>query len=345
MRVGENSMLNTVRDTLNKSRLRLNDLQKQNATMKRVNTPSDDPVGTAKLMTIRNESLDNEQFEWNSNIAKTFLNYTDSSLEELTNLIVRAKELALGQASSAANGPESRLMVAEEIKNLQQEINGVANRKLGDRFIFSGYRTSTQPFDPKGNYAGDSGKIMVEVQKDVFVGMNLPGDELFHGSAKDTSMATSRGPASGGPELAIKQPNNSEAPAAAQGQDGEANPAAANTQAQKQMDDIFRTFDGLRVGLMTNDVDQIRNSLEPLDRIRDRVITLRAQVGARMSGIDTALANMGKKNLFNAELQSNIEDSDIIQVVSDMAREETVLRASLQASNKLIQPTLLDFLK
>jgi flagellar hook-associated protein 3 FlgL len=72
---------------------------------------------------------------------------------------------------------------------------------------------------------------------------------------------------------------------------------------------------------------------------------MRAQVGARTAGIDTALANMGKKNLFNAELQSNIEDSDIIQVVSDMAREETVLRASLQASNKLIQPTLLDFLK
>ena len=109
--------------------------------------------------------------------------------------------------------------------------------------------------------------------------------------------------------------------------------------------DIFRTLDNLRVGLMTNDVDLIRSTLEPLDKIRDRVITTRAQVGARMSGIESALSNMGKKNVFNAELQSNIEDSDIIQVVSDMAREETVLRASLQASNKLIQPTLLDFLR
>ncbi len=75
------------------------------------------------------------------------------------------------------------------------------------------------------------------------------------------------------------------------------------------------------------------------------MITTRAQVGARTAGIDSALANMGKKNVFNAELQSGIEDADVIQVVSDMAREESVLRASLQASNKLIQPTLLDFLK
>ena len=37
MRVGENSTLNTVRDSLNRSRLRMNELQKQNSTMKRVN--------------------------------------------------------------------------------------------------------------------------------------------------------------------------------------------------------------------------------------------------------------------------------------------------------------------
>jgi flagellar hook-associated protein 3 FlgL len=96
---------------------------------------------------------------------------------------------------------------------------------------------------------------------------------------------------------------------------------------------------------MTNDVDMIRSTIEPLDAIRDRVITMRAQVGARSNGIDNAIANMGKKNVFNAELQSSIEDADIIQVVSDMAREETVLKASLQASGKLIQPTLLEFLR
>lgn len=317
MRVGENTTLNTVRDSLSRSRLRMNDLQRQNATMKRVNAPSDDPVGSEKIMTIRNESLDNAQFERNANLAKTFLNYTDSSLEEMTDLLGRARELALGQASSAANGAESRMMVAEEIKNIQQQMAAISNRKLGDRYIFSGYKTTTQPFDESGKYAGDDGKIMVEVQKDVFVGMNLPGHELFLGQAKQN-----RAPAmeEQGPELAMQQP------------------------VQPQQD-IFRILESLRVGLMTNDVDMIRGTLEPLDKISERVITSRAQVGARMAGIDTAIANMGKKNTFNAELQSNIEDADIIQVVSDMAREETVLRASLQASNKLIQPTLLDFLR
>jgi flagellar hook-associated protein 3 FlgL len=326
MRVGENTTLNTVRDSLNRSRLKMNDLQRENATLKRVNAPSDDPVGNAKLMTIRNETLDNEQFEKNANLAETFLNYTDSSLEELTNLLARAKELALGQASSAANGADSRAMVAQEIKNIQDQVTALSNRRLGDRFIFSGYKTNTQPFDGEGQgvYKGDEGSIMVEVQKDVFIGMNVPGRELFLGAPK--------------------------APKAPQGAPGDQDgPKPASLEmaspANNPGDNIFHTLEALRVGLLTNDVDQIRSTLEPLDKLSSRVITTRAQVGARTAGIDSAIANMGKKNVFNAELQSGIEDADVIQVVSDMAREESVLRASLQASNKLIQPTLLEFLR
>ena len=338
MRVGENTTLNTVRDSLNRSRLKMNDLQKQNATLKRVNAPSDDPVGNTKLMTIRNETLDNEQFEKNANLAKTFLNYTDSSLEEVTNLLARAKELALGQASSAANGAESRAMVAQEIKNIQSEITAISNRRLGDRYIFSGYKTNMMPFDSEGQgqYKGDDGNIMVEVQKDVFIGMNIPGRELFLGADR---------PKPGLPQApGVNLPGVANGQAASEGRD----PASLEMATPSQVDptqSIFRTLEALRVGLMTNDVDQIRSTLEPLDKISNRVITTRAQIGARSAGIDSAIANMGKKNVFNAELQSGIEDADVIQVVSDMAREESVLRASLQASNKLIQPTLLEFLR
>jgi flagellar hook-associated protein 3 FlgL len=341
MRVGENTSMNTVRDNLNRSRSRMVDLQKQNASQKRINTPSDDPVGSAKVMTIRTENQDNNQFERNSNLAKTFLNYTDSSLEEMTNLLLRAKELALGQASSAANGAESRIMVGEEIKHIAQELGAIANRKLGDRFIFAGYKTANAPFDESGKYLGDEGKIMVEVQKDVFIGMNLPGRDVFLGAAPKGEL--DRAPAgSPGAGVAALLPNakNPGQPELARDPNVEAGSPASQPQ-----EDVFRVIDALRVGLMTNDVDMIRSTLEPLDKIRDRTITMRAQVGARTAGIDNAIQNMAKKNVFNAELQSNIEDADLIQVVSDMAREETVLRASLQASNKLIQPTLLDFLR
>jgi flagellar hook-associated protein 3 FlgL len=319
MRVTENSTMGVVRDSLNRSRLRMADLEKQNASLKRLNAPSDDPAGNVKLMSIRNESLDNTQFEKNSNLAKTFLNFSDSSLDELNGLMIRAKELALGQSSAAANGPESRKMVAEEIQNLLEQTKAISNRRLGDRYIFGGYKTNVQPFDDEGKYFGDDGNIMVEVQKDVFVGMNMPGQDIFIGKPKadqkrDPAQVTT-------PELAMQQT------------------AAAPSE------NIFRTLDGLRVGLLTNNIDMIRSTLEPLDAISSRIVSARAQLGSRVGGIDAAISNMSRAGVFNAELQSSIEDADLIQVVSDMAKEETVLKASLSASSKLIQPTLLDFLR
>jgi len=40
-----------------------------------------------------------------------------------------------------------------------------------------------------------------------------------------------------------------------------------------------------------------------------------------------------------------LEDADMAQVMSDLAREETIFRGALASSQKLMQPTLLDFLK
>lgn len=327
MRITENASVNTVRDNLNRSRTRMTDLQKQSANMKRLNTPSDDPVGNVKLMSIRNETLDGSQFEKNANLAKTYLNYTDSSLEELTDVLIRAKELAIGQSNGAANGPESRLMVAEELRSMMGQVLNIANRKLSDRYIFAGYRTNMQPFDDGGRYFGDDGDILVEVQKDTFVGMNLPGKELFLGKENQQPLAQ---PLIDGKVLKAEL-------------DPEA--ASAGGAASSPGEDIFRTLEGLRTGLMTNDIDLIRSTLDPLDTIRDRVITARAQVGSRIQGIEANLATMSRQNVFNAELKSTIEDADMIQTVSDMAKEETVLRASLTAAGKIIQPSLLEFLR
>ncbi len=339
MRVTENSTHGVVRDSLHRSRSRMSNLQKENATLKRINTPSDDPTGNIKLMSIRNETTENSQFEANSNLAKTFLNYTDSALEEVTNLLMRAKDLALGQSNTAANSQESRLMVAEEVRNLIDQMHSVANRRLGERYIFAGYKTNDQPFDGEGNFLGDDGKIMVEVQKDVFVGMNLPGREVFNGGMPRPERAI----ASTGTEE-IKEGNTLLKKGVGDPPPEGAREIAADS-GNKASEDLFRTLDALRIGLMTNDVDMIRSSLEPLDRLRDRVVTARAQVGSRIQGIENSMQNMARAQVFNSELSSSIEDADLIQVVSDMAKEETVLRASLQASNKLVQPTLLDFLR
>lgn len=70
-------------------------LQTQAASQKSVNKPSDDPVGTTKLLSSRTESKGIEQYTKNLDIAGEFLNFTDQSLDEVTQIFMRAKELAL----------------------------------------------------------------------------------------------------------------------------------------------------------------------------------------------------------------------------------------------------------
>lgn len=316
-RIADNTTFYSVNNSISKSRLRMADLQRKNATLKEVNKPSDDPVGNTKLMQIRNESIDNDRYKKNAEFARTFLNYTDSALEEVTGSLMRAQELAVQAASTATSSADSRIMVAEEIKHIIGQNYAIANRKLGNRYIFAGYQTDTQPFDTEGNYYGDDGKIMIEIQKDVFVSMNMPGDEVFSGEQK-------RIDAQGKPDEFVD-------PKKSQRGFGE--------------NDIFRTLEGLRTGLMTNDTAMIRATLEPLNELMQRVVSARATVGSRLQGLDSAISSIDNRTVFNSELKSQIEDADIVDVISKIAREETTLKASLGASAKMIQPSLLEFLR
>jgi flagellin-like hook-associated protein FlgL len=155
--------------------------QERISTQKRINRPSDDPVGTARVLTFRTSNARFEQFKKSADLATTYLNYTDTALGELTDVVSRAKELAIQQSNTAGYGDDARQAVAEELQQLHSRAVNVGNRKLGERFIFSGYQTVNAPFDAQGNYSGDNGKIYYEIDDKHYVPVNIPGSEIFSG--------------------------------------------------------------------------------------------------------------------------------------------------------------------
>src|SRR3954464_4130218 len=114
MRVTDNSTYGVVRDSIQRSRERMENLQGQSATLKKLNTPSDDPIGAAKVLEIRTEKVNNEQYQMNAKMAESFLSNTDQALSEMTDIIGRAKEIAINQSSGASSNEDTRLGVAEE---------------------------------------------------------------------------------------------------------------------------------------------------------------------------------------------------------------------------------------
>jgi len=325
MRVTENSSFDFIRDASNRAKSKMENLQTQVSTMKKLNTPSDDPVGAAKVLEVRTDKVNNEQYLTNSKIAQSFLENSDHALSEISDVLVRAKEIAIGQSSGASANRDTRVAVAEEVLQLFQQAIAAGNRRVGDRYIFGGYKTEAAPVDPTGAYKGDEGSMMVEVGRDVYVSMNVPGKNIF-----STEVVSTRKP--------------EETRILASQETLEENAGEKTGGIPKSLN-VFQELQDLRISLLTGDLEAIQSSLDHLDSLHAHINAGRAKIGARVNGILNLSQGLERQAITQAQLTSQIEDADLSKTVSDLAQQEMVYKSALQASQRLIQPTLLDFLK
>src|ERR1700730_17002910 len=103
MRIADKMAFEQVKGNIAKNRSQMSDLQNQAATQKRVTKPSDDPLAASRVLANRIDLQGNKQFSKSLNYAHSFLEFTDQSLGELTEVLVRAKELAISQSSDGAS--------------------------------------------------------------------------------------------------------------------------------------------------------------------------------------------------------------------------------------------------
>jgi flagellar hook-associated protein 3 FlgL len=327
-RVSENSSVHSINYAVGKSKSKVEDLQMKGSTLKRVSKPSDDPIGNIELLAIRSQNVDADQYLRNLNFAQNQLAFTENVLEELTDILVKAKELSVGQASSI-HSPEVRLGVSKEIHQLRQQALSIANKRMGNRFLFAGQKILTRPFDQDGKYQGDNNKINIEINKDVFIPINITGKTLFF--SKDKKPADRS-------ELDLKMPNP-------ELESENINRTPAATEEGSVPVSIFDELRSLENALLTNNPEIVQGLLEKLDASIERVVTHRTEIGALSNTISNAETNIEKNKLQNETYKSRIEDADVSELMSDLQKEQGVLKATYRASSNLMNVSLMDFLK
>ncbi len=361
MRVTDKMGFNQVIGNLQKNRGDMADLQNQAAIQKRVTKPSDDPVGATRVLGYRTEERASDQFIKNTAIARNFLDFTDVSLNEVSEVLMRMKELAVGQANDAGASSDTRRTVAEEVGQTYQQMLQIANRKLGDRYIFGGMQTTQQPFDHEGNYSGDDGDIKLHVNKDAFLAMNLPGVKVFLGQGVGNDgfiRETEEVPRNTEQLEKFQMDENQRAHQNQENQQhqvrvrGPANDSHRGEQAFKseiKADtsgvNILDTVKKFEIALRVNDKTEIQEAIDDFDRAISQVINARAQVGARIQVLNHSENSLRQNIVDNKTTASQVEDVDLFQVASDMNKADSALKASLETSGKIITPSLLDFLK
>ncbi len=362
---------NKVNQSISKNREQMHELQTQSASMKKLNRPSDDPVGMTKVMSSKSELQGANQYLKNLDVARQFITATDQALDELTQMLVRAKELALSQANDASASADTRKAVALEISQIYDHAVQVANRKQNDRFIFGGYMTTRQPFNDGGDYAGDKGEMMIEISKGTYIPMNVPGNMIFFGEdlARVQDPRTSKESPMNVKELAenVKEAREKYTPEQDIGEMHDDNvpirgPASvrATMTSNKSLDgkqeispnpipeygeNIFKTLAHLETGLMANDKSIVQDSIDRLDKSIDQVVLGRAKVGSRANQLDSTMQTLYGTSFTEKANISQIEDADAFEIFSDLSKNDNALKATLASSAKILQPSLLDFLR
>lgn len=162
----------------------------QNAltTGKRINRPSDDPGGAARVIGLKDALGDIGQYQRNIESARTFFGITDTALNETGNAVRHAREVAIQAATATNDNPVGRQALAQQIARIKEQVVGLANTTLAGRYVFAGQRTDTRPYDPAdatNTFAGDSGQLRVQINRGEYVTMNTAGEPVFSTLLKD----------------------------------------------------------------------------------------------------------------------------------------------------------------
>ncbi|HOL55757.1 MAG TPA: flagellar hook-associated protein FlgL [bacterium] len=181
MRITYNMTANTVLRNLTNNLTRIEKLQEQLSSGKKVSQPSDDPLATIRIMEYKTTLSANDQYTRNTDFLKTELEVADKSLQDISSTLNRVKTLAV-RGSSESLPQSSRDAIAEEVDQLIDHLIQVGNTDVSGRYIFGGYRTTIPPLERQGdviNYRGDNNVRTVEISKDVTIETTPTGKTLF----------------------------------------------------------------------------------------------------------------------------------------------------------------------
>jgi flagellar hook-associated protein 3 FlgL len=132
---------------ISKNRQLIGVAQEQLSSGKRINRPSDDPVGAGAVLRLRTSQAQLEQFRSTASNVKDNLLIADNALESYEQVLDRAKTL-FTQGGSDSTSASGRASIAAELDGLRAQFMTVANMRSNDQFVFGGTRQNVPPFDP-----------------------------------------------------------------------------------------------------------------------------------------------------------------------------------------------------
>lgn len=274
-------------------------------TGRKINRPSDNPSGNITTLRMRTKLVQNEQFKSNASNTSAWLNTTEDALISMGSIMHRVRELAT-EGATATNDDGAFNALADKVDQLLDELKVLANSKYSDRYIFGGTNTDKEIYNGSIDSLGSwDGNSQI---MQVEIGENILVDMNLDGKKIFGIKDT------GDPVLDLE-------------------------------DSIFATLQNLSVGLRAGDQDAADKALGIIDKNMDVILSARSEIGAKSNRIEMTLKRLDSAEESYTKVLSDTEDADMAEVIIRLKEQENVYNATLAMGARIIQPTLVDFLR
>lgn len=291
---------------LNRALVKQNKMQEQLSTGRTLNRASDDPIRISRSLRFHSALAQNDKYVSNYGDADTWMQNTDDSLQTMSSVFIRVKELVV-QAANDTNTASERAAIGQEINKLVDTLVDVANSKVGDRYLFGGQSDREQPFirnaDGTVSFYGDNHFISMRLQ----AGGVSPIQDSINVTAAEAF----------GSDMQMFNEINEIAQALINGESPTSQP----------------------IGQWLSYV-----GLANVDNNHAQLLKADTALGARMNSYNM-LGNMLMDRDTNIQKDiSNNEDTDYASAISEYKVWETVYNASLKVGAMVLPMSLVDFI-
>lgn len=306
MRVTQSMLSSNMLRNLNTSYNKMSKYQDMLDSGSVISRPSDDPVVAVKGMGYRIDLDKNQQYQRNLREANTWLDTTDEALDQVGGALKRVKELIV-QAANDTNTADDRQKINAEMQQIKGQLRDIANTKVGENYIFSGTHTN-QPL-----YTDQTGPQNPAIT----TGGKKPIEiNVFDGISMNINTLGA---------------------------------------------DLFENIDGFMTHVTTLlesgatgpeigsalglEVTNGANKIPGLDGIYENTLTARADVGARQNRVEMMGNRLSLQEVNVTKQLSVNEDTDYAKTITEMVTQESIHQAALSVGAKIIQQTLVDFIR
>lgn len=108
---------------------------------------------------------------------------------------------------------------------------------------------------------------------------------------------------------------------------------------------LFDYLDQLAQALRDNDTQGIAQTLDDLDEALNRVIEARSEVGSRYAQLEAYRQILDDRAIKVTEGLSEVVDADIAQVITELSSRQLAYQATLLATKRLFDETLISLLR